>query len=153
MPFLEQAALRICDREQSPETPSFTRIAIKKCRARRRVVRQIVVTALQRAGNREVAEIERPRGPKINRRAERAFVDLRGRSLAHRERGEELRGENVEVESTLAIRAARAVGAARGGQPLHAIQANAREGRPEAANRNVPALAGVARDRDSRNPL
>ena len=66
---------------------------------------------------------------------------------------EQLGGERVEVERAVAVRAAGRVGAAVGAHRFHAVDAHARELRTEAAHADLPAFAGIARDRHAGHAL
>ncbi len=99
------------------------------------------------AGEREhlvAVVIECTRRLEVHRGAQRAFLDVRRRRLAHGELREDLGGEHVEVEAAAVV--ARAVDVAGAGlcRAFHAVDAHVRELRAETANRDVAAFAAVA---------
>src|SRR5688572_22480627 len=101
-----------------------------------------------------VAVVERARRLEVDRCAQRAFLDIRGRRLAYGELREDLGGKHVEVEGAAIV--ARAIDVAGTGLrgAFHAVDADLGETRAETANRDVAAFAAVAaRERDTRHAL
>ena len=152
-PFLDQLALGVGDRQEGAERTVGENVGDEEGAARGHLLRKVVIIALHRGGDGEALIVERPRGAQVDGGAERAFLDRRLGRLAERDCVEEVGRKDVEVERAAAVGAARRVGAAGGGQRFHAVDADAGELRPEAAHRDLAALAAVALEGDARDAL
>ena len=115
---------------------------------------RVVDTAAREREDVFVHVVERTRRPKVDRCAQRSFLDIRRRGLAHRERGEDFCREDVEVEAAPAV--AGAVDVARSGLrgAFHAVDAHAGEAGSKTAHGNVSTFTAIgARERHARNAL
>jgi hypothetical protein len=81
----------------------------------------------------------------VDRRAERAFLDVGRRGLAHVQLVEQFGGEDVEVEAATAVRTGRGLG-------LDAVDAHAGKVRTQTAHRNGAAFAAFAGDGHAGHP-
>ncbi len=151
--LVQQLAFRVRDRQQRAELAVRERVADQECSPRVKGVADVVVCALRAGDDREAVVVERSSGAQIDGGAERAFLGFRGGRLVDRDRVEQFGSERVEVEGAVAVGATRRVGAAVRAHRFHAVDAHARELRPEAAHADLPAFAGVTCDRYPRHAL
>jgi hypothetical protein len=150
--FLDGGALGIGHRDQGPEVAPG--VGIQTGEAGLGVARQVVVERLGAQGDGLAAIVERPAAAQVDRRAQRAFLDIGRRGLAHLDRVEQLRGEDAEVEARTAVGAAVDVRGAGGGDAFDAVDPHAGEAGVEAAHGDLLAFAAVAAgQRDAGNAL
>ena len=104
--------------------------------------------------HRVLVVVERARGLEVHGGAQRAFLDIRGRRLAHGQLRKDFRREDIEVEAAAVVAGAIDVAGARLGRAFHAIDAHLGEAGRQAANRDVAAFAAITpRERHARNSL
>jgi len=144
--FLGRAPLRVCGRQQRADLAVCGVPAVRQqCRdARLRLLRQRVAAFLAAQAERAALEVERARRAQIDGGAERAFLDVGLRRLAHFEAVEQFRREHRKIEAASAVGAAVDVRGARRRDALDAVDAHACEAGVQAAHGDLLAFAAVA---------